>query len=502
MRNITFVLTLALFSGCAAPNGLDLDAINDDAAALSPPLADVDVLLAGLPTNDELPIIPKDNTIFPETFDLVATQTPVKSQGRRGVCSIFSTVALMEHLYVTEGTITNPDFSEQYLQWSAKFEVGAFKNTSGSNARSNIEAINRFGIVEEQAWKYESSGWTTADDEECDGEDRMPTRCYTNGEPPEEALSANKWHLPRGRSINSSTRNIKDHMTSTNTAAVVGLTFFYQAWNHGGSSLPIVSDYSKKGYILYPNKADKEASLEKRAGHSILLVGWDDNLEVQRVDEEGELMFDEDGEPIVEKGFFLFKNSWGADRFGTGNPKGAGYGWLSYKYVSEYGRVQTSEVPEVDIEPVVEICDDGVDNDDNGQTDCDDMACASEPSCEVSDEVINVTSEPGLSIPDNDDTGVSDVITITDDGQISELTVAVHVAHTYSGDLTITLSNGQTEAVLHNRTGGSADDVREFFTVEDFEGASAAGTWTLTVTDHAGYDVGDLVSWGVSITLK
>ncbi len=92
-------------------------------------------------------------------------QSPVKSQGSRGVCSIFSTVALMEHLYLKEGTLADPDFSEQYLQWSAKFEVGSFPNTSGSNANSNLRAINRFGIVDEQAWPYESQPWKSGDDE-------------------------------------------------------------------------------------------------------------------------------------------------------------------------------------------------------------------------------------------------------------------------------------------------------------------------------------------------
>ena len=57
----------------------------------------------------------KADQTYPEAFDLVSTQTGIKSQGSRGVCSIFGTVALMEHLYISEGTITEPDFSEQFL---------------------------------------------------------------------------------------------------------------------------------------------------------------------------------------------------------------------------------------------------------------------------------------------------------------------------------------------------------------------------------------------------
>src|SRR5690606_27913428 len=137
-------------------------------------------------------------------------------QESRGVCSIFSTVALMEHLYIAEGSITTPDFSEQFLQWSTKFEVGDFPNTSGSNARTNLDAINRFGIPEERAWPYEGTEWNTSNDPECTGES-MPTRCYTNGSPPEPALAAQRFHLPRGRWINSSDRSIKGHMVRENT---------------------------------------------------------------------------------------------------------------------------------------------------------------------------------------------------------------------------------------------------------------------------------------------
>ena len=95
---------------------------------------------------------------------------------------------LMEHLYISEGTIASPDFSEQFLQWSAKSELGSFPNTGGSSARSNIQALNQYGTVLESDWAYESSPWGTSDDAACTG-DSQPTHCYTNGEPPAEALA-------------------------------------------------------------------------------------------------------------------------------------------------------------------------------------------------------------------------------------------------------------------------------------------------------------------------
>ena len=78
-------------------------------------LTDPDVLLSGAPNKADL-VDEKTDQIPPKQFDLMAYQSPVKSQGSRGVCSIFATTALMEHLYIKQGTYTNPDFSEQYLQ--------------------------------------------------------------------------------------------------------------------------------------------------------------------------------------------------------------------------------------------------------------------------------------------------------------------------------------------------------------------------------------------------
>ena len=82
----------------------------------------------------------------PAAFDLVQYQTPIRSQGSRGTCTIFATAALMESLYVREGTIAMPDFSEQYLQWSVKSEVRAFTTGDGSNPQRNLEAALRNGI--------------------------------------------------------------------------------------------------------------------------------------------------------------------------------------------------------------------------------------------------------------------------------------------------------------------------------------------------------------------
>ena len=496
-KRLTLVLAAVLATTVACNGNSDL--LTTDPNDSDAPLSDVDALLDGAPSNDDLLEDGKYDAVYPETFtELVALQSPVKSQGSRGVCSIFSTVGLMEHLYISEGTLPGaPDFSEQFLQWSVKFEVGDFPNTGGSSARSNLRAINQYGIVAEADHPYETQPWNTSDDERCTGDDQ-PTVCYTNGEPPQSALDATRWRLPPGRYVNSRPRSIKAFLTENRTAVIAGMTFFYQSWNHRRSTHKINSNYWSEGYVLYPNDADKAKSLESRVGHSIVIVGWDDNLEVPRVDENGDVMKDADGNELTEKGFWLFKNSWGTGGFGIRHPSGAGYGWLSMQYVQEYASVYGSAEPVLDL---VETCDDGIDNDYNGAIDCDDEGCANHEAC--SPTGLSFSNNTPTAIPDNDPTGATSPIAVAQMGSVGTVTVNVYISHTYIGDLTVTLIGPDgTRSVLHDRSGSSTDDIRQTYTPTDFAGRSITGDWTLEVIDHANADTGTINSWSVAFTLS
>ncbi len=486
-----FLTSLSLAAGCTASGEGSASPYDGDF-----PVSDYDTLFADAPDNATLPDENKADAVYPPlNADLVALQSPVKSQGSRGVCSIFSTAALMEHLYLKEGTIAAPDFSEQYLQWSAKVEVGAFPNTAGSNANANLRAISGYGIPEEAAWPYESQQWDGSNDPACEGDEDLPTRCYTNGEPPQSALDAQKYTLPRGRWL--STGSIKAHITGSQTAAIVGLTFFYQSWNHRSSTLPVNSDYWSEGIVLYPNDDDKRISLEKRAGHSILIVGWDDEKEVPVMDAEGNPVVDASGNTVTEKGFYIFKNSWGTGSFGRDNPYGDGYGYLSMRYVEEYGSVYVSDLPTVEL--AAEICDDGTDNDRDQQIDCDDTDCSDAAVCRTDVQTLTFSSSESLAIPDNDPVGVASTITVAEMASIEDLRVTVNITHAYRGDLTVTLYRGERAVVLHERTGGGQDDLAATFEIADFDGTDMTGEWRLKVDDRAAQDAGTLNGWSLEV---
>jgi subtilisin-like proprotein convertase family protein len=115
---------------------------------------------------------------------------------------------------------------------------------------------------------------------------------------------------------------------------------------------------------------------------------------------------------------------------------------------------------------------------------------------------------PGLAIPDYNSTGVRDTLAVDITADLARVEVFVDITHTYQGDLTIDLSSpGGTTVRLHNRTGGSADDIYGWYPEEltpagdldDFVGENPQGGWVLTVADLASADTGTLNSWCLRI---
>ena len=110
------------------------------------------------------------------------------------------------------------------------------------------------------------------------------------------------------------------------------------------------------------------------------------------------------------------------------------------------------------------------------------------------------TNSPDIDITEDDST-ITDTITVADSGTVTSLSLAVDVSHTYKGDLKIDLiaPDGTTTKTVHNRSGGSADDIDQTYT-PDFAGVSIAGTWTLRINDnYPTADDGTLNSWTLTI---
>ncbi len=431
------------------------------------PLSSEGDVTGGAPPNSTLPDDNKADAVYPKKLFL-DKQSPVRNQGHRGVCSIFAATALVENLYIAAGMAT-PDFSEQYMQWAVKNLDHSFPDSEGSDAGSNLETVVKFGTIAETAWPYDINPWSAANDPACTGTSQ-PTKCWTNGEPPASVAAAQKFKLPSSRWLN--VNSIKAHITEKKTAVAVGMTFFFQSWNHRLSKLPVSSDLWAQGVVTYPNAKDKELSLAEHEGHAILIVGWDDDAEFDMRDEKGQPTLGADGKPQTEKGFWIFKNSWDTWSFGAHNPNGAGYGYLSYKYVDEYGSAVIAEVPSLDAPPPPPT---------GGSTH-------------------DYTAAPAAAIPDNDPTGVASTIDVTDTGTLTGATVTVDITHTYRGDLRVTIVHGSDSIQLFGGEGDSMDDLKQTFTVPGLAGKALVGAWTLTVVDTAAQDTGTFNRWKLEAT--
>lgn len=122
---------------------------------------------------------------------------------------------------------------------------------------------------------------------------------------------------------------------------------------------------------------------------------------------------------------------------------------------------------------------------------------------------VSQSVEPHLAIPDNNATGVTSTIVVFGTGATvtPNFNVDVDITHTYIGDLKVQLrSPANTLVLLHNRTGGSADNLVGNYPgtltpaqpLSAFFGQPLDGQWKLTVIDAAGQDIGTLNSWGIN----
>jgi subtilisin-like proprotein convertase family protein len=89
-----------------------------------------------------------------------------------------------------------------------------------------------------------------------------------------------------------------------------------------------------------------------------------------------------------------------------------------------------------------------------------------------------------------------------------KITVEVDITHTFIGDLRVVLiAPSGDQAVLHNRTGGTQDNLIVTYdstatpSLVALVGQAIQGSWVLRVTDLAGRDVGKLNKWSLEVTI-
>jgi len=121
---------------------------------------------------------------------------------------------------------------------------------------------------------------------------------------------------------------------------------------------------------------------------------------------------------------------------------------------------------------------------------------------------VHAENWPSLVIPDNDPNGISSILSIAANGEITSISVSVEIIHSWISDLKVELrSPAGTSVVLHDNEGADGDDIVRTWTSSDFtalqglHGEDVRGDWTLHIVDKASADVGRLLYWRLDMEI-
>ena len=107
------------------------------------------------------------------------------------------------------------------------------------------------------------------------------------------------------------------------------------------------------------------------------------------------------------------------------------------------------------------------------------------------------------AIPNNNATGASSAVSVSDSKTIEAVQVKINLSHSYTGELAIELTSPSgTKSMLFNPKNVFASDnnLTNFILLSNaFYGESSSGNWTLKVVDTAANDTGTLTNWSIRI---
>ena len=119
---------------------------------------------------------------------------------------------------------------------------------------------------------------------------------------------------------------------------------------------------------------------------------------------------------------------------------------------------------------------------------------------DATETVEEFKNERVADIPDNASDGINSYIDVGPTGSIKNLELTMNIEHTYISDLEITLSKGGLVKVVHNREGGSSDNIERTISIDEFNGEEMTGRWFLKIRDLANLDKGRRLGWSLKVT--
>ena len=108
-----------------------------------------------------------------------------------------------------------------------------------------------------------------------------------------------------------------------------------------------------------------------------------------------------------------------------------------------------------------------------------------------------VQTNLNIAIPDNDHTGITRTFNVTNNVRVEHVTATIDIAHTYRGDLTITLTSpsGMTSTLAETRDNDGQNNYPNwtFMTTHKW-GEASEGVWEVNVADLVSEDTGTLIA--------
>jgi C1A family cysteine protease len=230
---------------------------------------------------------PAPAATLPTRMDLRKYFSTVEDQGALGSCTANAAVALLEYFEKrASGRYVN---ASRLFVYKTERDLLGWKGDTGAYLRTAMEALVLFGAPPERYWPYDprpSSSNTHYDVE-------PPAFCYAFG----ANFQSTRYFRLDGPGVTST-----EALANVRASIAAGFPCMF--------GFPVYPEYDNplpKALIAYPTPGSSS-----RGGHANVAAGYDDDLIING-----------------DKGALLVRNSWGTS-WGD-----AGYGWLSYKYVTQ-----------------------------------------------------------------------------------------------------------------------------------------------------------------------
>lgn len=248
----------------------------------------------------------------PLALDLRPTSTPwpVRDQGLRGTCVAFALAACREHLAFEAGE--NPatfDLSEQFLFWAAKRRPNdPSPQEDGTCLELAKEALEHSGICREKRCLYDPRVHPGNVTQAAPGHPSFAAIA----EALRFAVVASHYHL------GATAHLVKNALQESGRPVALTLPVF------SDRLLPESNNWESRSARLYGKVLDPPPTAIVNRGHAVCVTG-----------------FAEDPSEALG-GHFIFRNSWGVQRFGSQLPTVGyfgpepGYGQISASYVDLY----------------------------------------------------------------------------------------------------------------------------------------------------------------------